>query len=239
LNQSLGRTQFIDQLVQIGRDRYHNLHPFHKMLHLGECNKTQIQAWALNRYYYQRCIPIKDSLLLSKFELSSDRKHWRSRLDDHDGNGSTIGGLQRWLKLCESVGLEQSYVESLVGISPITRFAVDAYVNFVREKTLLESVASSLTEMFSPTIISERVSGMLKHYDFVDAETLSYFMPRLQQAPKDVEFALNFVCEHATTIELQKQVCKALEFKCDVLWSMCDGLYYSYVSPKFKSTGMF
>ena len=40
-------------LRRIGAERYHNLHPFHRLLHGGKLNKGQVQAWALNRYYYQ------------------------------------------------------------------------------------------------------------------------------------------------------------------------------------------
>ena len=58
---------------------------------------------------------------------------------------------------------------------------------------MLEAVASSLTEMFSPGIIAERVHGMLANYDFVTEETLAYFTPRLTQAPQDVDFALRYV----------------------------------------------
>jgi pyrroloquinoline-quinone synthase len=239
MNKLLNREEFVELLNGIGKLRYHNLHPFHKLLHSGKCSKIQVQAWALNRYYYQYSIPIKDAILLSKFENSDDRRQWRGRLNDHDGDSLQIGGLQRWMILCEGIGLDKNYVQTLEGISPTTRFAVEAYINFVRNKSLLEAVASSLTEMFSPNIISERFSGMLQHYDFVDKDMLGYFIPRLYQAPNDVNFAINFVCNNATTVELQISVLKALEFKCDVLWTMCDALYYSYVSPGFKTYGMF
>ena len=117
------------------------------------------------------------------------------------------------------------------GLLPGTRFAVDAYVRFVREKSLLEAIASSLTEMFSPDIISQRVSGMLRNYDFVTRETLAYFTPRLTQAPQDVAFALSYVKEHADTAEQQEQVLAALRFKCDLLWAQLDALHFAYVAP--------
>jgi coenzyme PQQ biosynthesis protein C len=80
---------------------------------------------------------------------------------------------------------------------PATRFAVEAYVHFVREKTLLEAIASSLTELFSPQIISERLAGMLKSYDFVSADTLAYFSARAPLAQRDSEFTLDYVKRHA------------------------------------------
>ena len=64
--------------------------------------------------------------------------------------------------------------------------------------------------MFSPTIISERVAGMLKNYDFITKETLAYFDKRLTQAPRDADFALDYVKTHATTPELQRQAMAAL-----------------------------
>lgn len=220
-------------LRAIGAERYHNRHPFHKLLHGGRLTRGQIQAWALNRYYYQRSIPIKDASLIARLPTAELRRMWRSRLVDHDGDGTAPGGIERWLKLAEGVGLERSYVESTAGILPTTRFAVDAYVNFVRDRSVLEAIASSLTEMFSPTIIAERVEGMLKGYSFITMDTLAYFKPRLTQAPRDADFALGYVKAEARTREQQDAVLGALRFKCDVLWAQLDGLYSAYVAPGF------
>src|SRR5665213_3311983 len=149
------------ELRQIGATRYHILHPFHRLLHGGQLNRGQVQAWALNRYYYQSRIPAKDATLLARLPTAELRRAWRSRIEDHDGTAPGTGGVARWLQLATGVGLDRDYVESTNGLLPGTRFAVDAYVNFVRERSILEAIASSLTELFSPTIISERVSGML------------------------------------------------------------------------------
>ncbi len=112
-------------------------------------------------------------------------------------------------------------------------------MHFVAEKTLLEAIASSLTELFSPVIIGERIEGMLKNYDFVTAETLAYFSARPPQARRDSDFALAYVKQHAKTPEQQALVLKALEFKCDVLWAMLDALYHAYVSPEAHPPGAF
>ena len=112
-------------------------------------------------------------------------------------------------------------------------------MHFVREKTLLEAIASSLTELFSPQIISERVDGMLKSYDFVSAETLAYFSKRPPQAQRDADFALDYVKRNASTPEQQQAVLEALEFKCDVLWAMLDALYHAYVAPGHIPPGAF
>ena len=226
-------------LRDIGARRYHNLHPFHRLLHGGKCSKGQVQAWALNRYYYQAMIPQKDATLIARCEDSDIRREWRSRLVDHDGKEAGDGGIARWLKLTSGLGLDPDYVTSLQGLLPATRFAVEAYVHFVREKTLLEAIASSLTELFSPQIISERLEGMLKSYDFVTSETLAYFSARPPQARRDSDFALDYVKRNATTPEQQQAALKALEFKCDVLWSMLDALYHAYVAPKHISPGAF
>jgi coenzyme PQQ biosynthesis protein C len=230
------------QLRDIGARRYHRLHPFHQRLHAGQCSKGQVQAWALNRYYYQAMIPIKDASLIARCEDSAVRREWRSRLVDHDGEPGEQGedgGIARWLKLTDGLGLDRAYVTSLRGLLPATRFAVDAYVRFVREKTLLEAIASSLTEMFSPQIISERVEGMLAGYPFVTRETLAYFNKRPPQAARDADFALNYCKAHARTPEQQQQVLAALEFKCSVLWAMCDALHHAYVDPKQIPPGAF
>ncbi len=226
-------------LREIGAKRYHRLHRFHEMLHGGRCTKGQVQAWALNRYFYQAMIPIKDASLIARAEDSALRREWRKRLEDHDGTGEDDGGIARWLKLTDSLGLDREMVKSTRAILPGTRFAVEAYVRFVREKSLLEAVASSLTEMFSPVIISERMSGMLANYKFVTPEALSYFDKRPPQAGRDADFALDYVKRHAKTPEQQQLVLQALEFKCSVLWAMLDALYHAYVDPKFVPHGAF
>jgi coenzyme PQQ biosynthesis protein C len=226
-------------LRDIGARRYHRLHPFHGLLHGGKCTKGQVQAWALNRYYYQATIPIKDASLIARCDDSAVRREWRSRLVDHDGEHDGDGGIARWLKLTDGLGLDRDYVTSTRGLLPGTRFAVEAYVRFVREKTLLEAIASSLTELFSPVIIGERMAGMLANYDFISRETMSYFDKRPPQAQRDSDFALDYVKRHAMTPEQQQQVLAALEFKCSVLWSMLDALSYAYVSPKHIPPGAF
>jgi coenzyme PQQ biosynthesis protein C len=227
------------KLRDIGARRYHRLHPFHHLLHGGKCTKGQVQAWALNRYYYQAMIPVKDASLIARCLDSDVRREWRSRLVDHDGNAAGEGGIARWLKLTDGLGLDRDYVTSLQGLLPTTRFAVEAYVHFVADKSLLEAIASSLTELFSPVIISERMDGMLKSYDFVTSETLAYFTARPPQARQDSEFALAYVKQHAKTPEQQQLVLAALEFKCSVLWAMLDALHHAYVDPKMPPPGAF
>jgi coenzyme PQQ biosynthesis protein C len=226
-------------LRDIGARRYHRLHPFHGLLHGGKCTRGQVQAWALNRYYYQAVIPLKDASLIGRCEDPALRREWRSRLVDHDGAHEGEGGIERWLKLTDGLGLDRDYVVSTRGLLPATRFAADAYVRFVRERPLLEAVASSLTELFSPAIIGERVAGMLKNYDFVTPATLAYFDKRPPQAKRDSDFALEHVRRHATTAETQAAVLAALAFKCDVLWAMLDALYHAYVTPKHVPPGAF
>jgi coenzyme PQQ biosynthesis protein C len=227
-------------LREIGRTRYHNNHPFHGLLHGGKLNKGQVQAWALNRYYYQSIIPMKDAAILARSTDSEFRRAWRQRIIDHDGTEEAPdGGIERWLGLTDALGIDRGYVTSGAGLLPGTRFAVEAYLHFVSERSLLEAVASSLTEMFAPTIITERVSGMLKAYDFIDAKALSYFDKRLTQAPRDANFALDYVKREARLPYQQQQVLKALEFKCDVLWSQLDALHYAYVAPASVPPGAF
>lgn len=225
------------ELREIGARRYHNLHPFHGLLHGGRLTRDQVRAWALNRYFYQATIPVKDATILARMDEPGLRRIWRQRIVDHDGESEGDGGIARWLKLTDGLGLPRAYVTSTRGILPATRFAVEAYVHFVRERSLLEAIASSLTELFSPGIISERVSGMLAGYDFIGPETLAYFDGRLAQAPRDADFALDYVKAHATTPERQEGVRAALVFKCDVLWAQLDALHHAYVEPGLPPPG--
>jgi len=225
------RNAFEARLRAIGAERYHDKHPFHHLLHSGGCTPTQVRAWVINRFYYQSRIPMKDAAFLSRCDDPDLRRAWRSRIEDHDGAVKDGGGIRRWLKLAEAVGLDPDYVLSTDGVLPATRFAVDAYVRFVRDMPLLDAMAASLTELFAPAIHSQRIEGLLKHYDFANETSLSYFKNRLKEAPKDVAFGLNWVLDHADTVEKQDAASAALIFKTDVLWSQLDALHSAYVEP--------
>lgn len=219
-------------LRQIGEERYHHLHPFHQRLHSGGCTIDEVRAWALNRYCYQRIVPLKDAAILARMDDVELRRIWRQRIHDHDGDigDAPEGGLRRWLALTDGLGLDRDYVVSMKGALPAVRFACGAYLDFVRERTLLEAIASSLTEMFSPMIIQQRVEGMLANYDFISEETLRYFGHRMSQAPRDADWALAYVKEHARTAQMQNAVLDALTFKCGMLWAQLDAIQHVYVN---------
>ncbi|MEI4487072.1 pyrroloquinoline-quinone synthase PqqC [Frigidibacter sp. MR17.14] len=222
---------FEARLRAIGPARYHDKHPFHIRLHSGGCSIDQVRAWVINRFYYQSRIPMKDAAFLSRVEDPRLRRIWRSRIEDHDGTADRPGGITRWLKLAEGVGLDPDYVASCRGVLPATRFAVDAYVRYVRDEPLLKAVAASLTELFAPAIHEQRIAGLLKHYAFANQETTSYFRHRLSEAPKDVAFGLQWVLDHAETARDQDDAVAALTFKTEVLWAQLDALWGAYVEP--------
>ena len=226
-------------LRQIGAERYHSLHPFHKALHGGKLTRGQVQAWALNRYVYQSGIPRKDAALIARLDDRELRREWVHRIHDHDGFGDEEGGIERWLRLTDGLGLDRAYVVSKRGALPATIFAVEAYVRFVYEHTPLEAIASSLTELFAPALHAERISGLLENYPFIDEKLVAYFRRRLNQAPRDVSFALAYVKEHARTPEQQQAALAALRFKTDVLWSQLDALHHAYVTPGLVPPGAF
>jgi pyrroloquinoline-quinone synthase len=223
----------------VGTERYHDKHPFHGLLHGGKLDKGQVQAWALNRYCYQSGVPRKDAALMSRVEDRELRREWVHRLLDHDGAGGEEGGIERWLVLTDALGLDRAYVISMQGALPATRFAVEAYVDFVRERTLLEAVASSLTELFAPSIHRERISGMLESYDFIGEKAMQYFRRRLDQANRDADFALDYVKRHAVTPHEQAAAVDAVRFKCNVLWAQLDALHHAYVTPGLIPPGAF
>ena len=137
--------------------------------------------------------------------------------------------LLRWLQLTAGLGLDDAYVESTEGILPATRFAVEAYVHFCRDRSPLEAIASCLTELFAPDLHAERISGMLEHYDFINPTVMAYFRRRLEQAPRDADYALDWVKTNARTPEERRLVCNALIFKTNVLWVQLDALHHAYV----------
>ncbi|HXM95543.1 MAG TPA: pyrroloquinoline-quinone synthase PqqC [Candidatus Dormibacteraeota bacterium] len=236
--QLLSKTEFISGFHAIGKDRYHHRHPFHLLMHEGKLTRGQLQAWALNRYYYQSHIPIKDAAILVRSEDPAFRLAWRKRILDHDGDGTKPGGIEKWLRLVEATGLPRDQALRGDGILPAARFAVEAYVHFVSTRPLLEAVASSLTELFSHQLISLRLDRMRQHYPWLSGG-LDYFTGRLTQAPDDAEFALAWVVDHARTRKRQDLAHAALRAKCDILWAQLDALYFAYVNPGWPPPGAF
>ena len=234
----LSEAAFIAGFHAIGDERYHHKHPFHLLMHEGQLTRGQLQAWALNRYFYQSRIPIKDAAILERSEDPEFRLVWRKRLMDHDGDGSKPGGIEKWLRLVEATGLSRDQALSSDGILPATRFAVAAYVELVSTRPHLEAVASSLTELFSRKLIVLRMDRLRQHYPWLGAG-LDYFTGRLTQAPADAEFALAWVVRHARTREEQDAAHAALRAKCDILWAQLDALYFAYVNPGWPPPGAF
>lgn len=226
---------FVERLRDEGERRYHDRHPFHVKMHEGRLSRRQIQAWVENRFYYQTRIPIKDAVLLSKSEDPAFRRAWMRRIVDHDGAVEGEGGLAQWLRLARGVGLDEARVRSLEGVLPGVRFACDAYVQLVRERPLVEAVASSLTEFFSPDIMARRIVAWETHYPWVDGDTLAYFRGRVDRARIDSRQAVDFVLENARTREAQERCIDALVRKCQILWSLLDAV--SLAVPDEGSAG--
>jgi pyrroloquinoline-quinone synthase len=226
------------RLRAVGEERYHHRHPFHLMMHEGRLSRGQLQAWALNRYYYQSIIPIKDSVILSRSDDSDFRRVWRKRVIDHDGDATQPGGIVRWIKLAEATGLDRQRVLRGEEVLPGTRYAVDAYLSLVRNRSFLEAVASSLTEMFSRDLITLRMDRLRQHYPWLSGG-LDYFTARLDQAPEDARFALEWVTENARSRPDQEKAIAALQAKCDILWAQLDALYFAYVQPGWPPPGAF
>jgi len=236
--QMLSAEELKARLRAVGEERYHHRHPFHLMMHEGQLSRGQLQAWALNRYYYQSIIPIKDSIILSRSDSPDFRRVWRKRVVDHDGDATREGGIERWIKLAEATGLERERVLRGDEVLPATRYAVDAYLSLVRSRSFLEAVASSLTEMFSRDLIALRMDRLRLHYPWLSGG-LDYFTARLDQAPEDARFALQWVTENACTRAEQELAIAALRAKCDILWAQLDALYFAYVQPGWPAPGAF
>jgi pyrroloquinoline-quinone synthase len=226
----LSRDEFVEWLRREGASRYHDQHPVHVRMHEGQLSQIQLQQWVLNRYYYQTRIPIKDAIILSKSEDPAFRRAWIRRIHDHDGDKPGEGGLALWLRLAEGVGLARDEVESLRSVLPGVKFACDAYVTLVRERSLVEAVASSLTEFFAPDLMSRRILAWEKHYPWVSSDMLAYFRSRVPRARVDSEEALAFVVEHATSFELQERCVAALIRKTEILWHLLDCVEKAYVT---------
>lgn len=218
--------EFTEQLRQVGRQRYHDQHPFHLRMNAGELTRDQVQCWVANRFYYQKSIPIKDALLLSRCPVREVRRHWVQRIIDHDGTDSQPGGIEKWLRLADAVGLSRTDLEGNALLLPGVRYAVDAYVQYVGTQPWIEGVASSLTELFAPQLMKERLAAFEEYYTWIDPDALAYFRSRPPLATRDSEHGLATVLQFCKTNEQQRRAVAALQFKCDVLWAQLDAIHY-------------
>jgi pyrroloquinoline-quinone synthase len=223
----LTREAFVEALhAQL--EHYHHKHPFHVQMNTGLLNRVQIQSWVANRFYYQVRIPIKDAAILSNCPDPAVRRIWIQRIIDHDGTSAREGGIENWLELAEAVGLSRAEVLDERHVVPGVRFAVDAYVTFARTRPWIEAVAASLTELFVPDLMRDRIAAFERYYTWIDPIGLTYLNTRLTQAPRDATSALELVVQHCRTREQQERALAALAFKCDVLWSMLDAIDSTY-----------
>ena len=220
---------------------YHIFHPFNVMLNSGKATPEQIRGWVANRFYYQIAIPVKDAAIMSNTPDREIRRQWIQRILDHDGyeitapDGTTVrdeGGIEAWIKLGEATGLTREEIVDLRHVVPGVRFAVDAYINFARQRPWQEAVCSSLTELFAPKIHKERLANWPEHYPWIESSGLMYFRNRVSQARRDVEQGLSVTLNHFTTRAEQERALTILQFKLDVLWTMNDAMANAYgVNP--------
>lgn len=219
----LSRPEFVAALRGLAH-RYWGTHPFHHRLHDGELTERELRIWAANRWYYQRMLPQKDAAIISNCPMPEIRRQWLDRIVYHDGRTDGEGGAERWLRLCEAVGLQRSEVLDERHLAPGVRFAVDAYVTFARTKPWLEAIASGLTEMFSGHFMRRRVGDMLSNYPWISRTDLAYFTNRIDAVSGEGGETLDIVVRFCDTREQQDAAVAALSFKCDVLWSMLDAI---------------
>jgi pyrroloquinoline-quinone synthase len=249
------RETFIEKLRAVGERAYHDKHPFHVAMNEGRLAPEALRGWVANRFYYQRNIPIKDAAILANCPVREVRRAWIHRILDHDGISSGVvesavlsgesamqspdalrtartttsqGGIEAWLRLGESCGLSGHELLGNQHLLPGMRFAVDAYVNFARTQPWPIAIASSLTELFAPDLMTARLAAFEKFYQWIDPRGLDYFRRRITQARRDSGEALAITLEYCKTPELQGEAVRALEFKCDVLWSMLDAIHHAY-----------
>ncbi len=222
--------EFIARLRAQGT-RYHDLHPFHRRMDAGELTRQELQRWVANRFYYQRCIPLKDAAILANCPEVEVRRVWIQRILDHDGTSDGTGGTESWLRLGEALGVSRAELVSEHRIVPAVRYAVDAYVDFARSKPWIEAVASSLTELFGPAAMRVRVEALERHYDWIEPAGLEYFRTRLVKAPRDAQYALDLTVERCGTREQQQAAVAALRFKTEMLWAQLDAIERGDTQP--------
>ncbi|TGA88721.1 pyrroloquinoline-quinone synthase PqqC [Streptomyces sp. MZ04] len=216
--------EFTERLRAVSAERYHDRHPFNVRMHEGTLTREELRRWIVNRFHYQRYIPVKDALILAKFDDPALRRGWVRRIQDHDGEKDGDGGIERWLRLGEAAGVGREVLLDVSSVLAGVRLAVDGYVNFCRLRPALDAVAASLTELSAPDLMRTRIDAFERHYPWIEADGLAYFRTRVEQGSRDGQEALGLVLEWARTRPEQERAVAALGFKCDVLWTLLDAV---------------
>ena len=121
-----------------------------------------------------------------------------------------------WIRLGEAVGVPREEMEDERQVLPGVRFAAEAHVTFCKTKPWIDAVASSLTELFAPDLMRQRIAAFPHHYPWIRPGALDYFKSRLTQAPRDSQRGLQLVMTHCTTVETRRRAIDALAFKLDL-----------------------
>ncbi|MCU7945419.1 MAG: pyrroloquinoline-quinone synthase PqqC [Candidatus Thiodiazotropha sp. (ex Cardiolucina cf. quadrata)] len=226
--QSWSQEEF-ESALRARSSRYHIHHPYHRMMANGSLNPEQIRGWVANRFYYQINIPRKDAALMANCPDPATRRIWLQRILDHDGYEGEEGGIEAWVRLGIACGLTREEIWSQEHVLPGVRFAVNAYLEFVRNAEWHEGICSSLTELFAPKIHRQRLENWPRDYPWIESSGLDYFRKRVSQASRDVEHGLAVTLAWFNTPERQQRALEILQLKLDILWSMLDAMYMAYV----------
>jgi pyrroloquinoline-quinone synthase len=224
---------FADRLREVGVGRYHDRHPYHVRMNAGELSRGQIRSWVANRFEYQRIIPRKDAAILANCPIREVRVLWARRIADHDGTPGSTGGIEAWLKLAEATGLNREEVLDGRHVVAGVKFAAGAYLEFARTRTWPIAVASSLTELFAPDLMGERIAAFREHYTWVPTWGLEYFESRPSRARRDSDEAMELTRTYCDSPSLRREAIEALAFKCDVLGAMLDA---TAAAPEIEAT---
>src|ERR1051325_7560652 len=115
-------SEFTSRLRSVGDVSYHDKHPFQVLMNEGKLDREQLAGWVANRFYYQTQIPIKDAAILSNCPERAVRRIWIQRILDHDGGAGDEGGIEKWLRLGEAVGLAREEMLEQKRLLPGVRF---------------------------------------------------------------------------------------------------------------------
>jgi pyrroloquinoline-quinone synthase len=219
--------EFLAELDQYSARYWHD-HPFHARLHAGRLSREQLQAWVANRFYYQKCIPLKDAAIIANCLEVEVRRRWTPRLSAQDGVRSGGGEIEEWRHLALAVGLTAADLDSDALVIPGVRFAADAYVSFARSRSWLEGVAASLSQGYAASLLAVRSDAFERHYPWVDKAAVSHFNERRDRLARESNDARTILAEYCVTRGQQERAHAALAFKSEVLRAMLDALHQAH-----------
>jgi len=221
------KQSYVWSLIEEGRKRFPEQHPFMKLLYGGKLTLDQLRGWAINRYYFHGHIPEKEAAIAANCPPDV-RSLWIEKLVEEAGGKGKPSHPDLWLRFCRDLGLSKEKVMK-AEVLPAVRMAVDGYLNLARYKPWRVGVAASLTEHLVPKRMEKMIDAFKKYYPFVTEDGMTFFKEHMVADVEHGELTIGLVEKYTHTQGDQAEIREGYFYKIDMHRVILDSVYLEYV----------